>query len=266
MTARLTALSGVILALLLTPALAQPLRIATEGAYPPWNATSPDGKLIGFEVDLAQELCRRMAVDCQIVAQDWDGILPGLQQGRFDAVMAGVSITAERRRMVDFSAAYAGDPAVFATAPGSHLIGAFPMAARVDLDALDAPATREAIATVAAALRGRTVGVQVSTNHAAMMAAVFPGVAVRAYDSADHGALDLAAGRVDVLLGARSAVGTAVVIGPNWVRGPLGDGVGVAVRKGDALSDRLTTAIAQASADGTTAALSQRWFGYDVSR
>jgi len=263
MPIRLSALVAVLFALV-APATAQPLRIATEGAYPPWNTTSPDGKLIGFEVDLAQDLCRRMQVECDIIAQDWDGILPGLQQGRYDAVMAGVSITEERAKTVDFSTAYAADPAVFAVAPGSPLIATFPTLARVDLDAPDA-ATRDAIATVAAALRGRTVAVQTSTNHARMMVAVFPDVTVRTYDKADYGALDLAAGRVDALLGARSAIGTAVAVGPSWIRGPLGNGVGVAVRKGDTLSGRISAAIAQAAADGTTAALSQRWFGHDVS-
>ncbi len=247
------------------------LRIATEGAFAPWNATTPDGKLIGFEIDLANDLCRRLQATCDIVAQDWDGILPGLMQGRYDAVMAGVSITDERAKAVDFSAAYAADPAVFATRAGSPLSGVFPGLERVDL-AGDAPSGRAAVATIANALRGKTVGVQVSTIHATMMEALFPGVAVRTYGKLDEAAFDLAAGRLDTLLGARSSVeaigkagGDLVAVGPAFSRGVLGHGVAAAVRKGDALSARLTHAIAEAAQDGTTARLSDRWFGFDVS-
>src|SRR4051812_16821779 len=87
------------------------VRIATEGAYPPWNFSRPDGTLDGFEVDLARELCGRMKVTCEIVAQDWDGIIPGLNAGRYDAVMAGMDITAKRLEVLDFSRPYANEPA-----------------------------------------------------------------------------------------------------------------------------------------------------------
>ncbi|MCG5238382.1 transporter substrate-binding domain-containing protein [Azospirillum doebereinerae] len=267
--ARLSLRVAVILGLLTAPAGAETLRIATEGAYPPWNATEADGTLVGFEVELAGDLCRRMATECAITAQDWDGLLPGLQQGRYDAVMAGVSITEERRRAVDFSRAYAADPAVFAVPAGSPLVTAFPAGGRVDLG-VDGELLRGTVAAIGAALAGRTVAVQTSTSHARMMQALFPDVAVRTYDKADHAALDLVAGRVDALLGARSAVaaiqgGPTVVVGPGFSHGVLGQGVGVAVRKGDELANRFTTAIIDAARDGTTAALTRKWFGYDAS-
>jgi octopine/nopaline transport system substrate-binding protein len=239
------------------------LRIATEGAFAPWNATDPTGRLVGFEVDLAHDLCRRMAVECELVAQEWDGILPGLQQGKYDAVMAGVSITADRERVVDFSGAYASDPAVFAVRPGSDLT--FPTVGRVDLSSDQA----DAVGLVAKALDGRVIAVQTSTIHAKMMEALFPGVTIRTYDRLDHAALDLVAGRVDAMLGARSAVEaigpTVKATGPDFIRGVLGSGVAVAVRKGDALSSRFSSAIAAAAQDGTTADLSRRWFGFNVS-
>src|SRR3546814_20373295 len=73
------------------------IRIATEGAYAPWNATDSAGKLIGFEVDLAADLCKRMEVECEVVQQAWEGIIPALQAGKYDAIMAGMSITAKRK-------------------------------------------------------------------------------------------------------------------------------------------------------------------------
>src|ERR687897_801895 len=86
------------------------VRIATEGAYPPWNATDSSGQLVGFEVDLAQELCQRMGVECEIVAQDWEGIIPALQAGKYDAIMAGMSVTDERMQVISFSDVYASEP------------------------------------------------------------------------------------------------------------------------------------------------------------
>ncbi len=239
------------------------LRIATEGAFAPWNATTADGKLVGFEVDLAHDLCRRMAVECEVVAQEWDGILPGLQQGRYDAVMAGVSITADRAKAVDFTRAYAADPAVFAVRPGSDLT--LPTVGTVDLSADQS----DIVGLVAKSLHGKVVAVQASTIHAKMMEELFPGVEVRTYDRLDHAALDLAAGRVDAILGARSAVEaigpTVKATGPDFIRGVLGSGVAVAVRKGDSLSSRFSGAIADAAKDGTTAELSRRWFGFNVA-
>ena len=85
------------------------VRIATEGAYPPWNATDSSGQLVGFEIDLANDLCRRMGTECEIVAQDWEGIIPALQAGKYDVIMAGMSITDERKKVIQFSDSYAAD-------------------------------------------------------------------------------------------------------------------------------------------------------------
>ena len=87
------------------PASAQTrtVKIATEGAYAPWNFTGAGGKLEGFEIDLANDLCRRMNVTCEIVAQDWDGIIPALNAKKYDAIMAGMNDTDERRKIISFS-------------------------------------------------------------------------------------------------------------------------------------------------------------------
>src|SRR5215212_9197731 len=87
------------------------VQIATEGAYPPWNFSRPDGTLDGFEIELANDLCARMRVKCQIVAQDWDGMIPALNAGKYDAVMAGMDITEKRLEVLNFSRPYANEPA-----------------------------------------------------------------------------------------------------------------------------------------------------------
>jgi octopine/nopaline transport system substrate-binding protein len=100
------------------------VRIATEGAYPPWNATDSSGELVGFEVDLAKELCQRMDAECEIVAQAWEGIIPALQAGKYDAIMAGMSITEERQQVIDFTQSYWTTPAYFAVLKDSDLAAA----------------------------------------------------------------------------------------------------------------------------------------------
>ena len=97
------------------------IKIATEGAYAPWNFTGAGGKLEGFEIDLANDLCKRMNVNCEIVAQDWDGIIPALTAKKYDAIMAGMSITDERKKTIDFAGPYANGPNGYMVAKSSPL-------------------------------------------------------------------------------------------------------------------------------------------------
>src|SRR3712207_342833 len=97
------------------------VKIATEGAYAPWNFTGAGGKLEGFEIDLANDLCGRMKVKCEIVAQDWDGIIPALNAKKYDAIMAGMNITEKRLEVINFSQAYAATPHGFGVMKDSPL-------------------------------------------------------------------------------------------------------------------------------------------------
>src|SRR3974390_1898792 len=104
--------------------------IAMEGGYDPWNLTDSSGKIVGFEVDLANDLCKRAGVECKIIAQDWDGMIPGLKAGKFDVIMDGMSITEDRLKEIDFSKPYAAPPAAFMAAKDSPLAKA-PRAGKV---------------------------------------------------------------------------------------------------------------------------------------
>lgn len=249
------------------------VRIASEGAYPPWNATDTSGKLIGFEVDLANDLCKRMKVTCEFVAQDWDGIIPALQQGKYDAIMSAMTITDERKKVIDFSVPYGTEPSVFAVVTGSPLAKALNLGAdRVDLN--DQGKSKPVLDKLAEALKGKSVGVQVSTIQADFMDKHLPKVTMRTYDKIDNAGIDLGSGRVDAMLGDRSVVEAVVkatpdkmvIVGPNFIGGVIGEGMGVGLRKDTAdLKTMFDKAIGEALKDGTVKKLSTQHFGYDIS-
>src|SRR3954447_10673100 len=135
------------------------VKIATEGAYAPWNFTGAGGKLEGFEIDLANDLCNRMKVKCEIVAQDWDGIIPALTAKKYDAIMAGMSITEERKKTIDFAGPYAAGPNGFLVSKDSPLAKMPGTGQSFNLSTQQA-AAEKAIADLKPLLKGKTIGVQ----------------------------------------------------------------------------------------------------------
>ena len=249
------------------------IKIGTEGAYPPWNGTNAAGELEGAEIDLAKDLCERMNATCILVAQDWDGIIPALQNGKYDAIIAGMSITAERMEVIDFSQGYATEPASFAAHNNSILIQKLGgVTGTVNLDLGESAE----IDTLKAALKGGVIGVQGSTTHENFVREVLGDtVTVRTYDTQLNLELDLAAGRLDAALSdsgsmeafmATSAGSRISLFGPKLGGGQFGPGVGVGLRQADTdLKAMFNKAIDEARADGTLAAHFVKWFGKDIS-
>ncbi|MFK7791782.1 MAG: ABC transporter substrate-binding protein [Devosiaceae bacterium] len=228
------------------------LRIGTEGAYPPFNFTDSNGELQGFEIDLAAALCAEMEVTCELVAQDWDGIIPALLANRYDAIMASMSITQERMEVVDFSDKYYQTPARFAVRDGSSIT-----------------------ATSPADLAGMTIGAQSATIHANFLEDVYSESDIRLYPTQDEANLDLAAGRIDLIL-ADSIVlfewmdtddGSCCTFVGDAYSDPdyFGSGVGAAVRQGDdELREQFNAAIAAIIEDGTYQEISEKYFPFSV--
>ena len=265
--------SIVALGLLISTAQADSIRIGTEGAYPPWNAKDEKGKLIGFEVELANFLCIYMKADCTIVEQDWDGMIPGLIMRKYDAIMAGMSITDERMKTINFSQGYADEVASLAVMKGSPLEGMdTPKAINLSTGG---GAAKKALKTLTAALAGKTIGVQTATIHQNFLESGDVGsVKIRTYKTQDEVNLDLAAGRIDAALAAAVAFTDyaeksgkpVVLVGPTFSGGAFGNGVGVGIRKGDtALLKRFNKAIDQARKSGKIRELAIKWFGFDAS-
>ena len=180
---------------------ADKIKIGTEGAYPPWNSKDASGKLIGFEVELANWLCIYMKADCTVVEQDWDGMIPALVMKKFDAIMAGMSITDERLKVINFSQGYADEVASLAVMKGSSL-ESMSTPAGVSLTKPNSDA-KKALKTITAALEGKTVCTQTGTIHQNFLESGDVGtVKVRTYKTQDEVNLDLTAGRCDVALAA----------------------------------------------------------------
>ena len=229
------------------------VRFGIEGAYPPFSWTEPNGELRGFDVDMANALCKELDAKCQIVAQDWDGIIPSLLARKYDAIIAAMSITEERKKRVDFTGKYALIPNKFVAKKGTE----------IDF-------TKDG-------LKGVKVGVQRATTHDKYLSDNFDGsVEIVRYGSFDDAYLDLKAGRIATVLGDASALEEGLLnkpggdgyefIGPSltdpkW----FGDGFGIAVRKQDKdLTKQLDEAIKSLREKGIYQQIASKYFAYDV--
>ena len=231
---------------------AEPLRIGVEGAYPPFSWKEADGTLKGFDIDIAMALCDRMGRECELVEQDWDGIIPALLARKYDAIIASMSITEERKKRVDFTKKYYNTPARFVAAADTGM-----------------EPTPEG-------MKGKTVGTQRGTIHQCYMEKVFPDTELRLYATQEEVFLDLNAGRIDAsisdsiqakegFLATEDGEGYAFLGGVQYLRECHGDGAGIAVRKGeDELREALTQAIQDIRADGTYQQINDRYFDFDV--
>jgi len=246
------------------------VRIATEGAYAPWNFSGPGGKLDGFEVELANELCRRMKVRCEVVAQDWDGIIPALQAGKYDAIMAGMNITPKREEVLSFSRVYAAGPHGFGVMKDSPLAKLAGQGEVISLASSPAEA-KKIIDAWTPLLKGKTVGVQTSTTNSAFLDKYFKDVVtIREYKTTEQHDLDLAAGRLDAIFAAHSSIAATAekpefkdltIAGAGLGGDVLGAGVAVGLRKSDPeLKAMFDQAINGAIKDGTIERLTGKWF------
>ena len=229
------------------------VRIGTEGAYPPFNFTDSNGELKGFDVDIAKALCEKMKVECIFVAQDWDGIIPALLAGKYDAIVASMSITEERKQKVDFTAKYYDTPARFIATKGKGVSDTSPDG-----------------------LKGKTLGAQSSTTHATYLEDKYKDSTIKLYATQDEANLDLAAGRLDAIL-ADSIVllewlektddGKCCEFVGSDIKDAkyFGDGAGIAVRKEDNdLRDMLNKAIEEIRADGTYEKINAQYFPFSI--
>jgi len=234
------------------PAPGQKLRIASEGAFAPFNEIGADGNLKGFDIDIALAVCASMKVECELVKQDWDGMIPGLLAKKYDAIVASMSITEERKQKIDFSDKYYNVPARFVAKKDSGLTD-----------------TREG-------LKGKKIGVQRGTIHECYAQKAFPDSEIVLYATQEEANLDLVAGRIDTTTSDREALSGGFLKTPqgagfDWLGGDHldkqchGEGAGIAIRKEDTeLKANLNKAIAAIRASGQYNEIMKKYFDYDI--
>lgn len=251
------------------------ITIATEGAFPPYNLTKPDGTLAGYEIDLAKVLCARMKVECTFVTQSFDGIIPALQAGKFDAIMSGMSATEKRKQIIDFSVSYGSTGQAFATLKSSPL-ASLPLKGELYSLTTNDEGAHKAITELKPMLDGKVIGVQTASTSSRFVDEYMNGIVEkREYKQTEEHDLDLISGRVDLIMASMGYLSTAitkpgnedmVIVGPRFQGGFLGAGSSVGLRKEDTdLKALFDAAINSAKADGTTKELSEKWFGFDVT-
>lgn len=235
------------------------IRLASEGAYPPFNVTAADGSMRGFDIDIGNALCEELKARCTWVKQEWDGMIPALMSRKFDAIVASMSITEERKAKVDFTDKYYASPLALITKKGSPL--------QPDL----------------ATLKGKKVGVQrgtVSDNYATRYWDG-KGPEIVRYAKQDEAYLDLRSGRMDAAFADYLEAYGGFLTKPEGEgydvagerlfgktaeeRAVIGEGIGIAVRKRDKeLTEQLNKALAAIRANGKYDEIQKKYFPMDI--
>jgi lysine-arginine-ornithine-binding protein len=221
----------------------QVLRIGTEGAYAPFNYTNADGTLGGFDVDIANAICADMQVTCEISAQDWDGIIPGLKAGKYDAIVAAMSVTPERAQQVSFTDPYFSNSLVFLAKQDSS----FDPSNSDDINA-------------------HSIAAQRSTISSQWFEENYPKADMKLYDTLSNAFLDLGSGRVDAMVSDKlpalqwlgSASGSDYALKGEEI--DINDNFAIAVRPGDELQAKINKSLANIKANGTYEQLNQKYF------
>ncbi len=248
-----TAVAATLVFALAQPAAAQTekLRVGVEGNYPPFSMIAPDGKLGGFDIDIANAICAEMKAECTFVQQEFDGIIPALNARKFDLIVASMTITEARRKAVDFSDPYYDVPSRFVAKQGAF--------------ADHSPA----------ALKGKKIVVLRNSPRAAYLAENYKESEIVLAGKETEVYMELAVGRADVAFGSSVVSGEAFLKKPEGkgfaqlgpaIRIGAGSGVGIAVRKDDTtLVRKINAALAAIKANGTYKKLADKYFDFDIS-
>ncbi|MCX8657180.1 transporter substrate-binding domain-containing protein [Gilliamella sp. B2894] len=223
---------------------AENLIIGTEATYAPFEFTNDKNEIVGFDIDIINKICSEINVSCKIVNQSFDGLIPSLKTRRIDAAIAGIDVTAERQKQIDFTKIYYDDSSIqFITLKDT-------------LTSLEQ-------------LKGKRVGIQKGTTYLKYLNEKFPDIKPVSYDSYQFAFLDLKAKRIDAIVA--SSFVASDWLGKDTEIVPLGDkitdheffgeGLSIALRKGnDELREKFNQAIDKLKANGELEAIYKKWF------
>ena len=233
-------------------AQAADLKVAIDPTYEPFTYKTADGKPTGFDVDIANAICAEMKRNCVFVEQVWDSMIPGLQARKYDVVVSSLSITEERKRVIDFSDRYYKTPSAIVVKKGTSYANP-------------------------ASLKGKRIGVlKGSTQEKWAMGELKPaGVTVVPYEAQDQVYLDIKAGRLDGTVADKVEVHGGFLrkpegkdygyVGPDQYETKYyGDGIGIGMRKGQKdLKDQINKAIKTIRSNGTYNQIAKKYFDFD---
>jgi len=233
---RVLVIAAMAAALMSAPALAQKVRMGTEGAYPPYNFVNDKGEIDGFEREVGDALCAIAKLDCTWVKNDWDSIIPNLVSGNYDTIIAGMSITAERDKVIDFTQEY------FPPDPSAY----------VGLKGAASSATMGIVATQKATIQAG----HVASSGATVVEFATPDETVAAVRSGEADAVLADKAFLEPIV--KESNGELVFVGDPV---PIGGGIGVGVRESDGeLKGKLNAAIDSMKSDGSLSKLIAKWF------
>jgi polar amino acid transport system substrate-binding protein len=232
-------------------------KIASEGAFPPFNYIDANKQLQGFDLDIAKAVCEKAKIKCEIVAQDWDGMIPALMARKYDVIAASMSITEERKKKVDFTDKYYMAPGRFVTAKTGGFTDTTPEG-----------------------LKGKTIGAQSSTVEANLLEDIYKpkGVTIKLYATQDEANADMLSGRLDGVMADAPVLyewlekggGNACCqfVGPDYKDAKyFGEGIGFALRKDKDSADlkaQLNKALAEILKDGTYEKINKKYFPFSI--
>ncbi len=222
---------------------ADTIRFATEASYAPFEFVDANNKIQGFDIDLANALCKQMQAQCTFTNQAFDSLIPSLKFRRFDAVISGMDITPERLQQVSFSQPYYENSAIFVAQKGKF--------------------------TDIASLKSKRVGMQNGSTHQKFLLDKHPEITAVPYDSYQNAILDLKNGRLDAVFGDTAVVNEwlkkdadLATVGTKITdKAYFGTGLGIAMRLNNtALVEKFNTALDSVRKDGTYQTIYQKWF------
>lgn len=223
------------------------LKMGMEAGHPPFNGKDASGQVVGFDVDIGNALCAKMKVECEIVTDDWDTLIPSLNNNQFDFLVSSLPISAERMQVVDFTNPYYSDKLQLVAAKDTNL--------STDIPSLSGK--------IVGAQRGTAAGKWLQEN-------LTDQSAVMLFDTQEDAYKQLASGGLDAVL-------TDKYVNYEWLKSDAGknfetkgdavgdgDKIGIAVRKGDPLRDKLNAALHELIVDGSYKKINDRYFPFNI--
>lgn len=228
-----------------------PITIATDATFPPFESIDANGKLVGYDVELMQAICDEAKLDCNIINAAWDGMIPGLVNKKYDALISQLTVTDARRKIMAFSDIYSHPVFRFVAHKGAGLT--------ISKDGL----------------KGKTIAVQTGTPMDAYVTKTYPDATIKRYDSGSAAYLELTGGRADLHMSYEAQIVQSFLKTPQGADyelvGPrltgkdapeFGEGVGIAINKHNtALLKAVNQGLAQLRTNGKLESLDTKYFG-----